>query len=154
MRKLGLLLGLALMAACSKEDNPAPLASPAPVARHFEPASLTRGAALFDQHCALCHGPQAQGHPDWQTPSNGSFAAAPPLDGTGNDWKRNRAELAAAIQNGIKRKSDNEMVMPAWKGRLKDQDVEDVINWLQSLWPAEVYEAWSKTQMVTAVPKS
>lgn len=154
MRKLGLLLVLAFLAACSKEDKSAPLAPPAPAVRHFEPASLTRGAALFEQHCALCHGPQAQGHPDWQTPSNGSFAAAPPLDGTGNDWKRSRAELAGAIQNGIKRKSDNEMVMPAWKGRLKDQDVEDVINWLQSLWPAEVYEAWSKTQVNAAAPKS
>lgn len=154
MRKLGLLLVLAFLAACSKEDKSASSAPPAPAARHFEPAGLTRGAALFEQHCALCHGPQAQGHPDWQTPNNGSFAAAPPLDGTGNDWKRSRAEMAAAIQNGIKRKSDNEMVMPAWKGRLKDQEVEDVINWLQSLWPAEVYEAWSKTQANTATPKS
>ena len=154
MRKLGLLLGLALLAACSKEDKPAPPATPAPAVRHFEPASLVRGAALFEQHCALCHGPQAQGHPDWLTPSNGSFAAAPPLDGTGNDWKRSRAELAATIQNGVKRKSDNEMVMPAWKGRLKDQDVEDVINWLQSLWPAEVYEAWTKAQANVAAPKS
>lgn len=154
MRKLGLLLGLALLAACSKEDKPAPLTTPAPAVRHFEPASLVRGAALFEQHCALCHGPQAQGHPDWLTPSNGSFAAAPPLDGTGNDWKRSRAELAATIQNGVKRKSDNEMVMPAWKGRLKDQDVEDVINWLQSMWPAEVYEAWTKAQANVAAPKS
>lgn len=154
MRKLGLLWVLAFLAACSKEDKSAPSAPPAPAVRHFEPASLARGAALFEQHCALCHGPQAQGHPDWQTPNNGSFAAAPPLDGTGTDWKRSRAELAAAIQNGIKRKSDNEMVMPAWKGRLKDQEVEDVINWLQSLWPAEVYEAWSKTQANAATPKS
>lgn len=154
MRKLGLLLGLALLTACSKEDKPAPLPTSAPAVRHFEPVSLTRGAALFEQHCALCHGPQAQGHPDWQTPSDGSFAAAPPLDGTGNDWKRSRADLAAIIRNGVKRKSDNEMVMPAWKGRLKDPDVEDVINWLQSLWPAEVYEAWNKAQANATAPKS
>lgn len=154
MRRIWLLLGFALLTACSKEDKPAPLATPAPAVRHFEPASLARGAALFEQHCALCHGPQAQGHPDWQTPSNGSFAAAPPLDGTGNDWKRSRAELIASIQNGVKRKSDNEMVMPAWKGRLKEQDVEDMVNWLQSLWPAEVYEAWNKAQANAAAPKS
>ena len=121
--------------------------------RQFDPESVTRGARVFEQNCVLCHGPQAQGHPDWQTPSDGSFAAAPPLNGTGNDWKRSRAKLAATIQNGVRRKSDNVDVMPAWKGRLSERDVEDVLNWLQSLWPADVYDAWSKTQAATA-PKS
>ncbi|MEK7758569.1 MAG: cytochrome c [Pseudomonadota bacterium] len=121
--------------------------------RQFDPESVTRGARVFEQNCVLCHGPQAQGHPDWQTPSDGSFAAAPPLNGTGNDWKRSRAMLAATIQNGVRRKSDNVDVMPAWKGRLSERDVEDVLNWLQSLWPADVYDAWSKTQAATA-PKS
>ena len=153
MRRTCLLLGLALLAACSKEDKPAPAVSAPPALRHFEPASLVRGATLYEQHCALCHGPQAQGHPDWQTPSDGHFAAAPPLDGTGNDWKRSRAALAATIVTGVKRKSDNEEVMPAWKGRLNDRDVEDVINWLQSLWPTDVYDSWTKTQPSTPAPK-
>ena len=73
---------------------------------------------------------------------------------TGNDWKRSRAMLAATIQNGVRRKSDNVDVMPAWKGRLSERDVEDVLNWMQSLWPAEVYDAWTKTQATAATPKS
>ena len=154
MKIFWLLLAVAiLVAACSKEKEQAASPSPPPALRHFEPTSLARGAALYEQHCALCHGPQAQGHPDWQTPSDGHFAAAPPLDGTGNDWKRSRAALAATIQNGVRRKSDNVDVMPAWKGRLNDRDVEDVINWLQSLWPAEVYDAWTKTQPSAPAPK-
>ncbi len=152
MSKAWFLLGLALLAACSKESEPT-VAPPPPALHHFEPASVARGAALYQQHCALCHGPQAQGHPDWQTPSDGSFAAAPPLDGTGNDWKRSRAELAATIRQGVKRKSDKLEVMPAWKGRLNDRDIEDVINWMQSLWPAPVYDVWNKAQIATA-PKN
>lgn len=152
MSKAWFLLGLALLVACSKESEPT--VAPPPLAlHHFEPASVTRGAGFYQQHCALCHGPQAQGHPDWQTPSDGSFAAAPPLDGTGNDWKRSRAELAAIIRQGVKRKSDKLEVMPAWKGRLNDRDTEDVINWMQSLWPAPVYDAWNKAQIATA-PKN
>lgn len=145
---------LLLLGACSKEGDQAA----APVAgialRQFDPASITRGARLFEEHCVLCHGPQAQGHPDWQTPSDGVFAAAPPLNGTGNDWKRSRIELVATIRNGVRRKSDKVDVMPAWKGRLSEQDIEDMLNWLQSLWPAEIYDAWTKAQAAAATPKS
>lgn len=145
---------LLLLGACSKEGDQAATPSPGIAMRHFDPASVTRGARLFEEHCVVCHGPQAQGHPDWQTPSDGSFAAAPPLNGTGNDWKRSRTMLAATIQNGVRRKSDNADIMPAWKGRLSERDVEDVLNWVQSLWPAEVYDAWTKTQAATTTPKS
>ncbi len=144
---------LLLLAACSKEGDKAAAPAPGIAMRQFDSASITRGARLFEEHCVICHGPQAQGHPDWQTPSDGIFAAAPPLNGTGNDWKRSRAMLAATIQNGVRRKSDKADIMPAWKGRLSERDVEDVLNWLQSLWPAEVYDAWTKTQ-AAATPKS
>jgi mono/diheme cytochrome c family protein len=145
---------LLLLGACSKEGEQK-TAAPVPgiAVRQFDPASITRGARLFEEHCVICHGPQAQGHPDWQTPSDGSFAAAPPLNGTGNDWKRSRAALAATIQNGARRVSDKVDIMPGWKGRFSAGDVEDVLNWLQSLWPAEVYDAWTKTQ-AAAAPKS
>ena len=132
------------LAACGK-DEPAP-AAPAPTlaAPRFEAASVARGHELFMQHCAECHGPQAQGHPDWQTPSDGQFAAAPPLDGTGNDWKKSRAELTAVILNGARRPGDKVDVMPGWKGRFAERDLEDVLNYLQSLWPPDVYEVWHK----------
>jgi len=150
-----LAIAVALLVACSKEGGQK-TAVPAPgiAMRQFDPASVTRGARLYEEHCLVCHGPQAQGHPDWQTPSDGSFAAAPPLNGTGNDWKRSRAMLAATIQNGARRKSDNVDIMPAWKGRLTEHDIEDVLNWMQSLWPAEVYDAWTKAQATAAAPKS
>ena len=144
---------LLLLAACSKEGDKAAAPAPGIAMRHFDSASITRGARLFEEHCVICHGPQAQGHPDWQTPSDGIFAAAPPLNGTGNDWKRSRAMLAATIQNGVRRKSDKVDIMPAWKGRLSERDVEDVLNWMQSLWPAEIYDAWTKAQ-TAAAPKS
>ncbi len=146
------LAAAVVVTACSKEDphktaSP-PVASPPEAAssgQHFDPARIARGAQLFGEHCSLCHGPRGQGHPDWQTPSDGSFAAAPPVDGTGNDWKRSRVELANTIRNGVKRKDGTE-VMPRWQGRLNEQDVEDVVTWLQSLWAPEVYDRWLKHQ--------
>lgn len=142
----------ALLAACSRDPSGGTAVPPLSL-RNFEPESIAHGAALFTEHCAQCHGPKGQGHPDWQTPSDGTFAAAPPLDGTGNDWKRTRLELATTIKTGVRRKKDKTEIMPAWKGRLNDRDIEDVLNWMQSLWPAEVYEAWSKVQQA-AIPPS
>ncbi len=151
MKNIGFLVlaaVVALLAACSREPAGGAVA---PLSlRHFEPESIAHGAVLFTEHCAQCHGPKGQGHPDWQTPSDGSFAAAPPLDGTGNDWKRTRLELATTIKTGVRRKNDKAEIMPAWKGRLNDRDIEDVLNWMQSLWPAEVYDTWSKAQQPAA----
>lgn len=144
MDRLSLVgLGLALLAvcACQKKENPVPTPTTTPaVEAPVSLAALNRGAKLFEEQCAQCHGPEAQGHPDWQTPG---VVAAPPLNGTGNEWKRSRAQLVATIKHGAKR--DGQLVMPAWSGRLSDAEVDDIINWFQALWPPEVYATWRKT---------
>jgi len=148
--RTGALLALtgliALPLGCSREDDKPKDATPSAESTALPTLApvpsieaLNRGAKLFQEHCAQCHGPEAQGHPDWQTPG---VVAAPPLNGTGNDWKRTRAELAAVITNGSKR--DGNLVMPAWKGRLTDDEIGDMITWFQALWPPEVYARWQQ----------
>lgn len=136
------MVGLTLLAlaACEKKSQPAPIPATPPVQAPVSLTALDRGARLFEQHCAQCHGPEAQGHPDWQTPG---VVAAPPLNGTGNDWRRTRAQLVAAIKDGATR--NGRPAMPAWGGRLRDQEIEDIIHWFQALWPADVYATWLKT---------
>lgn len=128
-----------LLSACEEKSAPPPTPSTAANAR-FDAANLAEGASLYQAHCAQCHGPEAQGHPDWQTPSDGSFAAAPPLNGTGKDKQRSRAELRATIAQG--RQHGTEPVMPAFASRLSPREIDAVMNYLQSLWPPEVYAAW------------
>jgi mono/diheme cytochrome c family protein len=130
-------LGLLLLAGCSQEESAPPATG---VARTFDPAVLVRGDELYHEHCAECHGPDAQGHPDWQTPSNGTFTAAPPLNGTGHEHERAKSALVAAIKNGISK--NGEPVMPAWAGRLNDEQIEQLMQWLESQWPPEVYQSW------------
>jgi mono/diheme cytochrome c family protein len=138
-------IGLAPLG-CDREKPVAPAPAPqapATTLPELQPlpslTALNRGAKLFQEHCAQCHGPEAQGHPDWQTPG---VVAAPPLNGTGNDWKRSRAEIVAVIENGAKR--NGEPVMPGWKGRLSEAEINDVITWFQALWPPEVYSRWQR----------
>lgn len=144
MKRIGGMLMVALLlSACGKKEPETPSVKPSERLPSFE--SLTRGARLYQEHCAQCHGPEAQGHPDWQNPQ---VAAAPPLNGSGNEWKRSQRELLNIIQNGAKR--HGEWVMPAWKGRLSDLEIEDIVTWFQALWPADVYERWRKANVSSA----
>jgi mono/diheme cytochrome c family protein len=139
-----------LVSACGKQEAEAPSRQAAiGLDRPVSTESLFRGVRLFQENCALCHGPEAQGHPDWRNPK---VVAAPPLNGTGNEWKRRKQDMITVIKNGAKRNGDP--VMPAWKGRLTDQEIEDIISWYQALWPAEVYERWRKANASAETPKS
>jgi mono/diheme cytochrome c family protein len=138
-----------LVVACGKNEREKTALSTAAnqVERTFTTESLFIGVRLFHEHCAQCHGPEAQGHPDWQNPR---VAAAPPLNGTGDVWKRRKQDMIAVIKNGVQR--NGEPVMPAWKGRLSDREIEDIISWYQALWPAEVYERWRKANVSETAP--
>ena len=155
MKRTWILIVLGtLLAACGKQEpasppTPAPMAlSPVPQNDKLFPVeNMMRGAQLYQEQCAQCHGPEAQGHPDWQSPL---VAAAPPLNGSGNEWKRKKSELIAIVRNGS---TKNGMpVMPAWKGRLTDKQIEDIITWFQALWPPEVYENWRKANAAPVSP--
>ena len=134
------LLPLLALAACS--DSGSTGASSAPPAATFDPAVLQLGGARYAQHCAQCHGPDAQGHPDWQTPSDGTFTAAPPLDDSGNVKHRSKPELTATIKGGVRK--DGLDIMPAWGGRLSDTEIDAVIAWFQSLWSPDTFAAWQR----------
>jgi len=154
MKRIGAVavMALLLVVACGKKEPPATtagqIAQTLQTDRPFSTASLVRGVKLYQENCAQCHGPDAQGHPDW---SNPKVVAAPPLDGNGNVWKRRKQDLVAIIKNGASRQG--QPVMPAWKDRLSDRDIEDIIDWFQALWPADVYDRWQKANAGQAAPK-
>ena len=150
------VIGAMLAAACEKQSERTDIASPEPPPvstpqavpvpatpgskQSFSVDRIERGAGLYREHCLQCHGPEGQGHPDWQTPSDGSFTAAPPLNGAGNTWRRKMQGIVAIIKNG--RTHDGVPAMPAYKSRLSDEQIKDVITWFQVLWSPEVYERW------------
>lgn len=136
------VLALGLLVGCERKEPDASISSlQAPLGsdRPLSIESVARGAQLYQEHCAQCHGPEAQGHPDWENPQ---VVAAPPLNGSGNEWKKKKVELVSVIKNGAKR--NNEAVMPGWEGRLSEEEIDDVVTWFQALWPIDVYDRWLK----------
>ena len=149
MKQMGivaLLFIMLSMVACSDEQSaePVPGVSDTPIVTEVlkpDPVRYTRGLKLYQQTCAACHGRQGEGATDWQKRDSEGKFLPPPLNGTGHTWHHPMAMLVDIINNGTQRLGGN---MPPWKGKLTDAEIQDIVFWLQSQWPRELYAAWYK----------
>jgi mono/diheme cytochrome c family protein len=147
--KILLLVSALLIVACS--DQPATPSTNAldrilgkslaqeQVTRNFDPAQIARGQVIFQENCAACHGQNAEGTSDWRKPLENGRYPPPPLNGTAHAWHHSTEELKQFILNGG---PPGEGRMPGWAGKLTNQEIDDVLVWIKSLWPDEVYEGW------------
>ncbi len=113
--------------------------NPEQVTRNFDPQQVARGQTIFRQYCAGCHGQNAEGTPDWRKPLENGRYPPPPLNGTAHAWHHSTEELKNFILKGG---PPGEGRMPGWAGILKDQEIDDILVWIKSLWPDEVYAGW------------
>lgn len=137
-----LLISLVGIVACDQTPTSDLSSAPVPT-RVFDPAQIELGAKVFKTHCQICHGEQAQGHPQWRKPGADGKYPPPPLDGSGHAWHHSRAVLKQSILKGSIDSMGN---MPAMAGILNDQELEAVISFIQSLWSDQVYAAWYQMQ--------
>ena len=106
---------------------------------------IIMGGRVFQQNCAVCHGAQAQGAPNWQRrDANGKFPA-PPLNGTAHAWHHPTKVLKRIIRQGTVAQGGN---MPAWEGKLTEKEMDAVLAWFQNKWPDELYAAWARRNAV------
>lgn len=106
-----------------------------PIPRAQGSTKVVRGAKLFAEHCASCHGSRAQGGPLWSKVGPVSKNPSPPLNGTGHTWYHPATVLQRVIMEGTVRGNG----MPPWRDKLSEDEVEAVIAWFQSLWSDEKY---------------
>jgi len=94
---------------------------------------------VYGQTCATCHGPNAEGAPNWLQPDARGDLPPPPHDDSGHTWRHSDAQLAEIIHDGMRDPFNKtpELTMPPFNDRLSDQDVADVIAYFKSLWSDE-----------------
>ena len=90
-------------------------------------ASVTAGAAAYKKYCAFCHGPAAAG----EGPLAPKDSHPPNLTDAKWDHGGTDGEIFAMIQNG----AGGTSVMKGFKGKMPDQDMWHVVNYLRSLAP-------------------
>jgi mono/diheme cytochrome c family protein len=107
--------------------------------RWYTQTQVERGAKVFDDNCASCHGSRAQGSFNWRKKlSDGSYPP-PPLDGTGHAWHHPFDTLMATIDRGGAPMGGQ---MPAFGGEIPIDDQKAAIAFFQSKWDKRIYDAW------------
>lgn len=110
-------------------------------ARKLDPEKIKRGEAVYRANCANCHGPNGEATPGWRNPGADGRYPPPPLDGSAHAWHHSTETLEKMIRVGSPADIGG---MPSWDGKLTNQQIDDVIVWIKSLWPDEVYDIWHK----------
>jgi mono/diheme cytochrome c family protein len=116
----------------------------APVERWYTLEQVQRGGLVYTEHCAVCHGANAEGTESWrQRGADGKFPP-PPINGTAHAWHHPMKMLGAQIKFGA---PGGRGSMPGFADKLSDEQIIDVIAWFQDRWPDAIYASWAEIQL-------
>ena len=160
MPVLAALLSGLLLSACEEGAAPAGAQAPAlgvaaevdagPLDRKLDPAQIARGKTVFEQNCAVCHGAQGKGlSGDWRVRDAQGNSPPPPLDDSAHAWHHPTKVLMKVVRDGSPGGMGN---MPAWKDKLSEAQIEDVVVYIKSLWSDPVYRLWMKMEQQSLEP--
>jgi mono/diheme cytochrome c family protein len=141
MKYLLAITALFLAANTLYADEKKPDAAERSKSRGVSAEQFSRGGALFQKYCAECHGANAEGAPNWTKRGPDGKYGPPPLNGTGHAWHHAKPVLVSTIKQGTLKIGGS---MPPWGNKLSDEQIDDIIGWMISKWPQEVYDIWSK----------
>lgn len=100
-------------------------------------AQLARGAAVYAEACASCHGANLEGQPDWRSPGPDGRLPAPPRDETGHTWHHSDRILLDIMTRGTAAVvgGSYESNMPGFGGTYSEEDLRAVLEWHKTQWP-------------------
>ncbi len=115
-------------------------------------AVVAEGAALYDVHCAACHGADLGGQPDWRSRGPDGLLPAPPHDETGHTWHHPDAALFAVTRAGTAAMvgGDYQSAMVGFGDVMTDDQIIAALAYIKSTWPAEVIDIHNDINMRAA----
>ncbi len=137
----GLALGLAVLSWGVLTWAGLVAAGPADMADPDDVAQVERGARIYAENCAACHGAELEGQSNWRTQLSTGGLPAPPHDETGHTWHHADGilfiytKLGAKEGLGIEGFQSN---MPAFRDTLSDADIWASLGYIMSRWPERV----------------
>ena len=126
-----------VLAAASSQPVSATASATLPPLPTLDAAEVALGQQVYLQQCAICHGQNAEGQPNWKIPDANGNLPAPPHDDTGHTWHHADGLLYEIIRDGFRdplKPPDSPLTMPAFGGKLSDTEIRAVITYFKSLW--------------------
>ena len=121
-------MGALLLAACEGHDA----------------AQVARGETVYRAHCAVCHGAKLEGQPDWRRQLPNGRMPAPPHDESGHTWHHSDSVLFGITKRGLVppyAPQGYASDMPAFGGKLTDDEIWAVLAYIKSHWTGAVLPA-------------
>ena len=108
-----------------------------------DPRLVARGAVVYQQSCAACHGANLEGQPNWQRMNADGTLPAPPHDASGHTWHHSDQVLFDVTKWGsaVVAGSNFKSAMPVYAEVLDDADIWAVLAYIKSRWPPEIQDA-------------
>jgi len=96
---------------------------------------VARGAELYAQNCAQCHGAQLEGAADWKRPLPDGSLPPPPHDDSGHTWHHPDGLLLGIIADGGDPSDGSKM--PRFGERLSPEEMRSILEFIKSSWGTE-----------------
>lgn len=101
---------------------------------------VSAGQGVYEQNFASCHGKNLEGQFNWQKRSKDGYLPAPPHDETGHTWHHADQMLFEWTKYGPQKFAgpDYKSIMPAYNGKVSDEEIWNVLAYIKSKWPPEI----------------
>ncbi len=120
------------------------LKSMSPTSANTEnPAQVAAGKGVYRDNCAVCHGANLEGQPNWRERKPDDRLPAPPHDETGHTWHHPDEHLFRITKFGLKpplAPVGYETDMPSFEGSLSDEEIWATLAFIKSTWPPQIRE--------------
>lgn len=98
-----------------------------------------RGKLLYNARCAVCHGGNLEGQPNWQRARSDGTYPAPPHDASGHTWHHSdQYFIEVTLYGGAAVTGVATNAMPGFAGSLSEADVKAILAYIKTSWPDDV----------------
>ena len=108
-----------------------------PIIPYLDPDAIERGATLYQDQCAACHGAKLEGQPNWRQRDDDGRLPAPPHDVTGHTWHHSDLLLFQITKYGTSAVVGDgyQSNMSAFEDQLTDAQILETLAYIKSRWP-------------------